>query len=292
VNKKVIIKAKNGDGASYFAIGNIYLDKKESTKAINWYYLGADKNHPGSQFQIGYMFTHGQGVSEDYKLGIEWFLKADSNGNIDAANNIGLLYARGEGVRIDNIAAFKWILRAVNNGCREALHNIGCCHDFGLGTIVDRQCALEWYQKSAELGDKKSKQRIKIRNEQGFYIDIKQASTCWVILLLLYIKCLTIEFHSILGYLQMEMDIKNEKAKAKTLGNKMKKMEQKLSKAKENETQRDNEIKLLKQENKLLKQENELLKLKMYIDSKELSDLEEKNVQQLGEKVSRIKIDK
>jgi TPR repeat protein len=186
VNKKVISKAKNGDGASYFAIGNIYFGKKEYTKAINWYYLGADKNHPGSQYELGYMFTHGQGVSVDYKLGMEWYLKADSNGDINAADQIGYSYAKGRGVRIDNIAAFKWIRKAVDNGCRTALYNLGHCHEFGLGTIVDRQCALEYYQKSAELGDDQSKQCIKILNEQGFYIDIKQASTCWVIFIYIY----------------------------------------------------------------------------------------------------------
>jgi TPR repeat protein len=47
------------------------------------------------------MYHNGLGVSQDYKLAMEWYQKAASNGSDVAQNNIGSLYDNGLGVSQD-----------------------------------------------------------------------------------------------------------------------------------------------------------------------------------------------
>jgi TPR repeat protein len=101
VDQDVLNKAQDGDGSSLFKIGQIYYEKEDYTKAVDCFRLGAAKDHATSQFKIGYMYNYGEGLSVDYMLAMEWYLKAHYNGNILSANNIGCLYYHAQGVTRD-----------------------------------------------------------------------------------------------------------------------------------------------------------------------------------------------
>jgi TPR repeat protein len=174
VEQNVLNKAQDGDGSSLYKIGVIYYKKNVYTKAIDWFRLGAAKDHASSQCKIGYMYGHGQGLSVDYKLAMEWYLKAHHNGNIAATNNIGCLYGRAQGVARDYKLALKWYLEAANKADYCSQYNVGTYYEKGHGVKVDKQYALEWFEKSAEHRYEKAKVGIKRLNKQGYYIDDRQ----------------------------------------------------------------------------------------------------------------------
>ena len=120
------------------------------------------------------MYHFGQGLSVDYKLTMEWYLKARKNGSINATNNIGVLYGDVRNYR----PALKWYLEAANKENSCAQFNVGLFYEQGHGVKIDKQYALEWFDKSAEQGYKEAKDGIKRLNEEGYYINDRQKSKC------------------------------------------------------------------------------------------------------------------
>ncbi|MDX1485108.1 MAG: SPOR domain-containing protein [Alphaproteobacteria bacterium] len=80
-----------------------------------WRRLAADGD-PGSQFNLGLMYTKGLGVPQDYAQALIWYRKAARQGNADAQNNLGYLYASGLGVPRDYAKALVWYRKAAAQG--------------------------------------------------------------------------------------------------------------------------------------------------------------------------------
>jgi TPR repeat protein len=105
-------------------------------------------------------------VSQDYKLAMEWYQKAASNGNIDAQYNIGYLYQYGLGVSPDYKQAMKWFQKAAGNGIAEAIYSIGGLYENGRGVTKSVDIAIEWYQKAANNNHEGAKVTLERLNKQ------------------------------------------------------------------------------------------------------------------------------
>jgi TPR repeat protein len=95
VGDDVLSRAKLGGGFSLAKIADIYYEKKDYTRAFDWYRLDAANNMSYAQLRVGSMYHHGEGVSVDYKLAMEWYMKARDNGNPAAANYIREMHGGG-----------------------------------------------------------------------------------------------------------------------------------------------------------------------------------------------------
>ncbi|KAI8890959.1 HCP-like protein, partial [Backusella circina FSU 941] len=260
IGEEVETKAKNGNGDSFYEIGNIYYQRKSYTKAIDWYRLGAAKDNVNSQFRLGWMCCEGKGVPVNYQSGMEWYLKAHENGSIKAATNLGYLYGKGQGVLKDFGIALKWYLEAANKGDDCAQFNVGFYYEHGRGGVIaDVHYALEWYEKSAEQGYELAKKQIKLLNEKGFYMDDRQKK-----------------------YLQMEKDMEKQKAKLESLQERLKLSEQKRQQAEQKMKRRDVENTLLRQE------VNAQRETCTCTYTKQKPHLKEGTVNQLGESVTKM----
>ena len=76
--------------------------------AVDWFRLAADQGYSVAQHNLGSMFDNGNGVSQDKKKAAKWFRDAAEQGNSGAQYNLGLLYESGYGVLQDNIYAHMW----------------------------------------------------------------------------------------------------------------------------------------------------------------------------------------
>ena len=140
--------------------------------AFKWYLLGAEKGSPQAQFEVGYCYEIGQGVSKDYSEAIKWYMMAaepneESNiGSPDAQYRLGLCYENGRGVNKDLTEAIKWYSKAVNpidnelSANVDALFQLGQCYEFGRGVPKDYSKAIEWYSKASENGHSQANERI------------------------------------------------------------------------------------------------------------------------------------
>ena len=72
------------------------------------------------QFDLGYMYHNGKGVSKDVSEAIRWYRRAAENGATAAQFNLGVIYSKGEGVAQDEEEGARWYRRAAENGNEKA----------------------------------------------------------------------------------------------------------------------------------------------------------------------------
>jgi TPR repeat protein len=78
------------------------------------------EDDPRAMYQIGYMYDHGEGVPQDNKSAVEWYLKAAEKGHARSQYRLGLFYATGTGVEKNLKESEKWYRKAAGQGFRPA----------------------------------------------------------------------------------------------------------------------------------------------------------------------------
>ena len=62
------------------------------------------------------MYDNGHGVSQDYKIAMEWYRKSANQGLAGAQCNLGFMYEYGHGVSQDYGRAVELYKKAANQG--------------------------------------------------------------------------------------------------------------------------------------------------------------------------------
>jgi TPR repeat protein len=115
VDANTINKAKNNDGAAFFAIGWKYEQtEKDYSKVMGWYRLAANQNRLGAYNNIGNLYTNGLGVSRDDDIALEYFLKGAVFNDDIALGNIGECFLDGQGVPADKYKALEFYIKCGN----------------------------------------------------------------------------------------------------------------------------------------------------------------------------------
>ena len=97
-----------------------------------------------SQFNLGLMYTNGDGVTQNYRKAAKWVRRAAKQGNAEAQYSLGLMYNHGEGVPQDYQKALKWYRLAAERGHAPAQNNLGVMYDDGDGVPQDYIQANKW----------------------------------------------------------------------------------------------------------------------------------------------------
>ena len=104
--------AKQGNAQAQYNLGFMYAQglgvTQDYKQAASWYQRAAEQKYAYAQFNLGWMYEEGLGVTQDYKQAVSWYQKAAEQGNAEAQNNLGLMYDQGRGVTQDYIEAYKW----------------------------------------------------------------------------------------------------------------------------------------------------------------------------------------
>jgi uncharacterized protein len=90
---------------------------KDYKKAMEEY---KKEDNPKAYYQIGYMYDHSEGVTQDNKEAAEWYRKAAEKGDARAQYRLGLFYATGTGVDENPKEAEKWYRKSAGQGFRPA----------------------------------------------------------------------------------------------------------------------------------------------------------------------------
>jgi hypothetical protein len=69
----------------------------------------AKQGEPNAQFNIGFLYESGNGVSQDFSEAMRWYRKAADQGDADAQFHLGNLYSEGRGVPQDYAEAYFWL---------------------------------------------------------------------------------------------------------------------------------------------------------------------------------------
>jgi hypothetical protein len=76
----------------------------------------AEAGDAGAQYLLGYMYAEGQGVDQNVKEALRWYIRAAEQGHADAQLSAAMIYAEGRGVVPDEKQAIYWYRRAAEQG--------------------------------------------------------------------------------------------------------------------------------------------------------------------------------
>ncbi len=80
----------------------------------------AEKGDAKAQSSLGFMYSNGEGVTQDYTEALKWYRKAAEQGNAFAQGSLGNMYQQGLGVPQDYVQSYAWFQLATEGGLEEA----------------------------------------------------------------------------------------------------------------------------------------------------------------------------
>jgi septal ring-binding cell division protein DamX len=87
----------------------------------------AELDHAAAQARLGFMYTDGLAVRQDFDQAFAWYSKAAKGGNVDGLYNLGIFYYYGWGVERDTTMAAQYLAAASALGdapAEEALQQV------------------------------------------------------------------------------------------------------------------------------------------------------------------------
>lgn len=174
--------AGRGDPAAQNQLGFVYTHgqgvSKNYATALYWYHKSADQGFDKAQNNIGRMYEHGFGVPKNYATAMLWYQKAAEQKYAIAQYGIGNMYANGLGVTQDNTTAALWFKKAADQEYAAAQYNMGVLYNNGQGVPQSFATAAQWFQKAADQGDAEAQNKLGLMyaNGNGVPQDVKQAA--------------------------------------------------------------------------------------------------------------------
>jgi hypothetical protein len=161
------VRAEQGDAKAEANLGNMYSHgqgvPQDYAEAVRWYRKAADQGDANGQDGLASMYYYGDGVPTDYAEALRWYSQAADQGNAKAENGIALMYSQGLGVSQDYAEALRWYRKATDQGYAKAEYNLGNMYYYGRGVPQNRTEAERWYHKAADQGDEYAQRALGLR---------------------------------------------------------------------------------------------------------------------------------
>jgi hypothetical protein len=100
--------------------GNVAMHKHDYASALQILGPLAKQGNAVAQFNLGYLFDEGQGVSQNYDFAATWYRKAADQGLVEAQYVLSYYYRRGRGRQQDTVKAHMWMNLAAAGGLPHA----------------------------------------------------------------------------------------------------------------------------------------------------------------------------
>ena len=120
--------------------------------AVKEWKLLAEKGDAEAQNNLGFMYRHRLGVTQDYKASTKWFRLAAEQGQAQAQSSMGLIYKHGKGATQDYDAAFKWYKLAAEQGDAWVQSSLATMYATGDGVVQNFILAHMWLSISESNG--------------------------------------------------------------------------------------------------------------------------------------------
>ena len=142
--------------AADFDKGVEALEQGDYETAFQEFSALAEQGYAEAQYNLGWMYTSGYMVTQDYKEAVKWY------------NLIELIYSGGYSAPQDHKEAVKWYTRAAEQGHARAQNNLGVMYEYGFGVPQDYKAAVKWYTLAAEQGIARAQHNLALKYENGF----------------------------------------------------------------------------------------------------------------------------
>jgi TPR repeat protein len=138
--------------AQDFGKGWLAYQSGDYAAAVKEFRPLAEQGNEDAQYNLGWMYDKGEGVTQDYAEAVKWYRKAAEQGNKYGQNNLGVMYAKGTGVIQDNVYAHIWYNIAASLGNETASENRDLMADFMTSADISkaqelaRECVRKNYK--------------------------------------------------------------------------------------------------------------------------------------------------
>lgn len=117
--------AEQGNAQAQYNLGAMYSEGQgvvqSDAKAVGWYLKAAEQEFAPAQYVMGFVHSRGQGVAKSYTEALQWFTKAAEKGVSEAQGCLGVLLACGEeGVEVNLTESFKYLTLAAVGSSAQA----------------------------------------------------------------------------------------------------------------------------------------------------------------------------
>ena len=127
-----------------FSEGSKAYKSRDYVTAVKLWEPLAEQGHVNAQYNLGFMYAKGEGVTQSYENAMKMWRLAAEKGYVSAQYNIGVLYHRGRGVNQDFFRAHMWYVVAATSGHKHAMDN---------RDIVAKNLTPTQVKKSTRLAD-------------------------------------------------------------------------------------------------------------------------------------------
>ena len=163
VNKALEVK-KWKEANEYLKGVNAY-NRKAYDEAIDWFKKAELNGNLAAKNHIGLIHNAKKNEKEE----IDYYYKAANAGYTSAMKNIGQILNRGiDDVIIKNPKeALQWFLKAAENGDSAANYYVGYMYYYGMGTEINKPEAYKWYLKATYKGSADAMEAIAMQYHSG-----------------------------------------------------------------------------------------------------------------------------
>ena len=132
------------------------VNKPNYQLAIEWYKKSAEQDYESAFFNLGELYSNGEGVNKDLKKAVEYYILGANHNSLDCIYNLACCYFSGEGVEEDKEKAFSLFEEASTLNDPFAKYELYKCYINGWGTKEDEKLALKVLNEAAKLKHPKS----------------------------------------------------------------------------------------------------------------------------------------
>ena len=150
--------ADSGNPIGMYMLCNLYADGhggliKDASIGFKWCQKSVTFEFGRAMSTIGYMYRVGEGITENKKEALNWFLKAAKLNDPNGFDNLGVMYRDGISVQQDEFEAVKWFRKGAELNNSESIGNLGYMYETGKGVTKDYSKAVDLYRKASDLGN-------------------------------------------------------------------------------------------------------------------------------------------
>jgi hypothetical protein len=161
------VRADKGDAKAESELAYMYSHgqgvPQDYNEALRWRRKAADQGYAGGEDGLGYIYLHGLGVPQDYAEALRWYRKAADQGDAMGQNSLALMYEQGLGAPRDYAEALRWYRKSVDHGYASAEYNLGNMYYYGRGVPQDYAEAVRWYQQASDQGDEYAQRVLHVK---------------------------------------------------------------------------------------------------------------------------------
>jgi len=133
--------------------GQAAYDGGDYNTAFNIWQMLAEQGDELSQFNLGVMYSRGEGTEKSGDKALKWYMKSAVQGYAPAQFNLGAVYLEGDIAEKNAERTAAWWQMAAEQGFVQAQFNIASLYCRGIGVSRDQEQCKFWYGRAASNGD-------------------------------------------------------------------------------------------------------------------------------------------